>query len=68
MNLADYFESRAAECRDQLKFAEKPGFALRQVWPGGGESDVTEQHKAGLRRAIEDYEKAAAIWREDNED
>ncbi len=68
MDLANYFQRRAAECRDQLSITEKPRFALKRVSSDRGEVDITEQHRTLLRRAIEDDEKAAAIWRDRNAD
>jgi hypothetical protein len=60
LSLIEYFERRMQEEQDQLDYItiNSTWFRIRQVTQCGGEVDITEREKDGVRRAIEDYRKA----------
>jgi hypothetical protein len=58
--LIEYFERRLQEEQDQLDYMtiNSTWFRIRQVTQSGGEVDITDREKDGVRRAVEDYRKA----------
>ncbi len=57
--MREYFLERKAENEKSLKDSLALGFRLRRVTLDGADFDVTEEYYASLRRAIDEYQKAA---------
>jgi hypothetical protein len=58
LDLIGWFRNRKREKENNLKFAQtQPGFKLFQVTAGGGQIDITEQHKKQLQDDIAEYQR-----------
>jgi hypothetical protein len=66
MSRRQYWLDRKTENETLLKAALRPGFSIRQVTATGATLDVTEEHRRRLRQAIEDYQTAADMVKDDD--
>ena len=66
MNRRQYWLDRKKDNEKLLEAAMRPGFSIRQVAATGESIDATEEHRRRLRQAIEDYQKAADMVKDDD--
>lgn len=65
MNRRQYWLDRKMDNEQLLEAALKPGFSIQQRTATGAALDVTEEHRRRLRQAIEDYQTAADMVKDD---
>jgi CTP-dependent riboflavin kinase len=65
MNRRQYWLDRKKENEKLLEAALRPGFSIRQVTATGETVDMTDEHRRRLRQAIEDYQTAADMVKDD---
>jgi hypothetical protein len=61
-----YWLDRKRDNERLLEAALKPGFSFQQITATGATLDVTEEHRRRLRQAIEDYQTAADMVKDDD--